>query len=427
MTQLQFKLYILQLVIICAVAKNNVCKNWSDYWKDDMDSNENCTYNPDMYLNTPELLEKYFGEYDVHEIPTDDGYFVTTFRIPRDNSKGAILFRHPAITDSICWIGFGRESIGYYFWKNGYEIWLTNTRGTDFSTKHVNLTIDDYSFWNFSFHDIAIYDLRASLNYIYKFNNNSKPALIAQSMGSTEALIYASLFPEEAKKLCEVFVLHGPPSSFQYSSVKFLGFFRPYLKEYTEREKIGDIMRRTSTISRIVNNLCGSKPDLCTTLYSMFGAGWAPGEQDPLLIPIITSQNPRSLSIKSVLHYCQFFIDGKFNMYDYGEKNMEVYGRFTPPEYPVGEILAPIYLVHSREDEFAPLKDTERLYSKMSNSAKIYGKLLVTGMNHVDTFIGLHRNEKVHNKVLYLLNKIFAKYSNFSFHPNRLALMKTIF
>ncbi|XP_044757864.1 lipase member K-like [Coccinella septempunctata] len=399
MVMFRLRLLFFQFVLAsCVFAKNNVCKSFSDYWYHDLDKNENCTYNPDMYLDSPQILEKYFGKYEVHEIPTEDGYFVTTFRVPRNNSRGTILFRHIATSDAIIWLGFGKDSIAYYYWQRGYELWLTNTRGTDYSTKHVNLTINDYAFWNFSFHEIGIYDLRASLKYIYEFNNNTSPAIIANSMGCTEALIYASLFPEEAKKLCKIYILHAPPSSFQYSPLKFLGFYRRYWDYSAKEEKLGDIFRRNGTISRVMHSLCPKKPDLCITLFSAFGAGWSQHEPDPLLAPVMFMQNPRSLSTKALSHYAQSFISGKFTMFDYGEKNFEVYGRHEPPEYPVWKIVAPIYLVHSPADYLAPKGDTDDLYDKLTKSAKIYGRLVVEGMNHIDTFLAKLRNEKIHYK-----------------------------
>jgi hypothetical protein len=45
-------------------------------------------------------------------------------------------------------------------------------------------------------------------------------------------------------------------------------------------------------------------------------------------------------------------------------------------------------------------------YNKLNPRAKIYGKLMVTGINHVDFHYGIHRKEKVFNKIKQLLEKI---------------------
>jgi len=48
----------------------------------------------------------------------------------------------------------------------GYDVWVTNSRGTVFSNTHVKYTTADKEFWDFSFHEMGQYDVPANLNYI---------------------------------------------------------------------------------------------------------------------------------------------------------------------------------------------------------------------------------------------------------------------
>lgn len=48
----------------------------------------------------------------------------------------------------------------------GYDIWITNSRGTVFSNTHMKYTVDDAEFWDFSFHEMGQYDVPANLKYI---------------------------------------------------------------------------------------------------------------------------------------------------------------------------------------------------------------------------------------------------------------------
>jgi hypothetical protein len=50
----------------------------------------------------------------------------------------------------------------------GYELWLTNSRGNRYSFEHETLTTKDKEFWNFSFHEMGIYDQPAHVSYITK-------------------------------------------------------------------------------------------------------------------------------------------------------------------------------------------------------------------------------------------------------------------
>ena len=49
---------------------------------------------------------------------------------------------------------------------NGYDVWMTNSRGTVYSNEHISLTVEDKQFWNFTFHEMAKYDVPANLHYI---------------------------------------------------------------------------------------------------------------------------------------------------------------------------------------------------------------------------------------------------------------------
>ena len=48
----------------------------------------------------------------------------------------------------------------------GYDVWITNSRGCVYSNTHLNYTVADKEYWNFTFNEMGIYDLPANLNYI---------------------------------------------------------------------------------------------------------------------------------------------------------------------------------------------------------------------------------------------------------------------
>jgi len=48
----------------------------------------------------------------------------------------------------------------------GYDVWVTNSRGTVFSNSHEVYTIKDAQYWNFTFHEMGLYDVPANIQYI---------------------------------------------------------------------------------------------------------------------------------------------------------------------------------------------------------------------------------------------------------------------
>lgn len=52
--------------------------------------------------------------------------------------------------------------------NQGYDVWLGNSRGNKHSRKHIRLNPDkDAEFWQFTFQDMADFDLPAAFRYIY--------------------------------------------------------------------------------------------------------------------------------------------------------------------------------------------------------------------------------------------------------------------
>lgn len=53
-------------------------------------------------------------------------------------------------------------------------------------------------------------------------------------------------------------------------------------------------------------------------------------------------------------HYIQLTKSGKFEQFDYGEKNFLRYGSKKPPQYDLKKVTAKIYLYHAAEDRLVP-------------------------------------------------------------------------
>ena len=51
----------------------------------------------------------------------------------------------------------------------GYDIWLGNNRGTEYSQKHKTLSAkDDPSYWSWTWSEMGLYDDTANIDFIKK-------------------------------------------------------------------------------------------------------------------------------------------------------------------------------------------------------------------------------------------------------------------
>jgi len=86
-------------------------------------------------------------------------------------------------------------------YEQGYDVWMANVRGNTYSKRHVRYSAEDSDFWNFSFHEMGIFDLPAIIDFILMQSGFGQLHYIGHSQGSTIFWILASERPEYMEKI----------------------------------------------------------------------------------------------------------------------------------------------------------------------------------------------------------------------------------
>jgi lysosomal acid lipase/cholesteryl ester hydrolase len=112
----------------------------------------------------------------------------------------------------------------YMIVKTGkYDIWLMNARGNTYSRYHTSLDPDtEAEFWNFSFEEIAKYDLTTSIDFILSTTKRSKLSLVGFSQGTTIGFCGLSMNSAYFNAKVKIFIALAPVISLKYSSEGFL-------------------------------------------------------------------------------------------------------------------------------------------------------------------------------------------------------------
>lgn len=71
-----------------------------------------------------------------------------------------------------------------------FQVWIGNARGNTYSRHHISMQPEDAAFWNFSWHEIGIYDIPATIDYILEQTNQTKLSYVGHSQGENVHNIY---------------------------------------------------------------------------------------------------------------------------------------------------------------------------------------------------------------------------------------------
>lgn len=170
------------------------------------------------------------GNYPVekHRVQTKDGYILTLHRIPRTttklNDRKVILLMHGTwlliISIPLCQYFFicvrlkgisdsaqaflndyTQKPTAFRLFESGYDVWMINARGNVFSQRHAKLNSSDPQFWDFSWNEIGVFDIPATIDYILSLTNVTKLAYAGVSQGGSVILVTLSELPSYNDKI----------------------------------------------------------------------------------------------------------------------------------------------------------------------------------------------------------------------------------
>lgn len=155
-------------------------------------------------VSTPSLVrDRDNFPIEEHSLKTSDGYYLTIFRINflEPSDKPVVLLMHGLFGSSDDYVVNGAErSLAQILAADGFDVWLGNSRGNKYCKKHDFLSSLDPRFWSFEWHDIAMKDLPAIINYVLETSKADKLSYVGHSQGGTIFLVLNSMDPQFGKK-----------------------------------------------------------------------------------------------------------------------------------------------------------------------------------------------------------------------------------
>ncbi|XP_066476492.1 lipase member M-like [Tiliqua scincoides] len=366
--------------------------------------------NPQGFMNINEIINYWGYPSEEYQIMTADGYYLQVNRIPcgvhspgQTGNRPAVLLVHGALNEGRWLIAnLPSNSLAFFLADAGYDVWILNCRGTTWSRRNRYLSIDQEQFWNFSFHEMGIYDVPATINFILQKTKQDALYYVGHSQGATIGIIAFSIMPQLTQKV-KLFISCSPG----YTLVGTKGIFGLMLAlpRDVQIAMFGtkELCVLSNCIKDINAKLCSypGLDQLCIQLI-FTATGFNENNLNVSRADVYGGIAPDFTSVKTGLHWSQVLKSKQFKYFDYGSKNKEFYNTTTPPFYKIEDMIVPTAVWYGGHDIIATKEDIELLLPRIPHL--VYQKY-IPSWNHVDFIWGLDTPELLYHDMLLLMQQ----------------------
>ncbi|XP_077486425.1 gastric triacylglycerol lipase-like [Amblyomma americanum] len=365
--------------------------------------------------NVSQLISSNGYPVQEYTVTTEDSYVITIQRIPggrgerrrrrRRRKPVAFLMTGLECSSAEFVVNLPHQSLGFILADHGFDVWLGNVRGTQYS-RHRRLKKWMTKFWNFSFDEMAKYDLPAQIDFILRETKRRALEYVGWSQGT---LIMFALLAEQPSynRKVRLFNAMAPVAYLGHmtSDIKLLIPVSKMLADLAQSAFRGAFLAKNSPVLKILRKkACGSvkQGPVCKSAFKLFNGGF-PIEMNMTRFPLYMANSPSGSSVRNMYHYAELIRDDRFQKFDWGRrKNMKVYGQKRPPQYDLSKVTAPVALYWSDGDVLVTPRDVAHLERSLPNVVLSY-KVPVHGFTHIDFAWSTRAWKHVYRKILEMM------------------------
>ena len=314
-----------------------------------------------------------------------------------------MLMMHGLISSSECWLLNRRNvSLAYILHDAGFDVWLGNVRGNKYSRRHVSLTPDDKRFWEFSFDEMAKYDVPATVDFVLKATGKKKLDYVGHSQGTVVLIAAASADPSLNAKIGEFFAL--APAAYvpsMTSPLKYLSWLQVFMQNVqAEFGRDHPVFERLSALA------CAVQADLCESFFQIMG-GYDATNTNATRLPVYAAHDPSGTSVRNMVHWAQMLDAGSdvnIKHFDFGSDraNADRYNSTSPPHYDLGNFGVRTSVWCGVKDTFVVLEDCRKLARRIG-ARKVH---VVEDYTHLSLIYATNTPEVIAKPIIkYLLGE----------------------
>lgn len=367
---------------------------------------------PEITMDAVQLIRYWGYPGEEHTAETSDGYQIKIHRIPYGNgqqpggNRPVIFLQHGLECSSTNWLtNLPNEAAGFVFADAGFDVWMGNVRGNTYGLKNINFSIKDHRFWEFSWDEMAAFDLDATINLALSVSNASQLYYMGHSQGTLTAFAKFSSDIEFGKKIKKLFAL-GPVATVKHikGALSYLALFTRELEFLLNLIGYDQFLPNNKIMDLLAKLFCGGSTiggEVCEDILFLV-AGPNSHQTNQSRIPVYIGHTPAGTSSQNVIHFLQMVNSGLFQKYNFGENgNLKNYGQPHPPVYDLTKMQVPTALFWGDLDWLADPQDIKN--SIIPYIQNLIGNYEYSDFNHLDFIWGLNAASQVYDKVIQII------------------------
>ncbi|VDD74551.1 unnamed protein product [Mesocestoides corti] len=363
---------------------------------------------PEVY-QTAVIIESKGYWVKEYVVATEDGFYLTLQRVAQKSKlsnaqRNVVLLQHGLLDSAHTWINnLANQSLGFILADLGFDVWLGNSRGSTYSQRHAYLQPSDLAFWEFSWDEMAHYDLPAVINFIVGVTGVDKIFYVGHSQGA--AIAFSKLNSDAALRSRVAAFAALAPAVYLGDVESPFRLLVPVCKTL-EVAKVWLGSRRflpSNWLVRFLTTFVCQKenyPFVCKNIIFLL-AGYNAKNLNTTRLPVYVSHTPAGTSVQNIVHYCQSISHGRFQAFDFGtKKNIEKYNQTAPPLFHLDNFDIPTSVYYGGRDWLAAPQDVERILLELPKVPGRVRSVYLPDYNHLDFVWGLDAAKLVYSDIV---------------------------
>ena len=348
-------------------------------------------------------------------VVTEDRYIISMWELTskdENNRNGkSIVLQHGLLDGAFTWLVLEEKSLAKLLCDEGYKVYLPNIRGSKFGKSHLDYEVNlNSEYWDFSFDQIAQYDLPAIVDLIKKRDNVDKIDYIGHSQGTLMFFLNYMSNPDYLQNSINKFIGVATVPNVNNASHLLLKIAK--ITNILGFIPIKNFLSFPIEMGQVLVPFCEGKAKiLCQSILKLcFGGLTNTGRVDyDRLGKNIFLYEPGGTSLQNMKHWVQIYSAKKLLKYDYGSKseNKKHYGTEKPPEYDLTKMKKysiKSMVTTSDADPFCNPKDTLD-FLKIIEDQSVVEVMKLSNYDHIDYLWSDSAYDEVFPKILDFLGQ----------------------